>query len=74
MGAARHFFRRSEVLSDEQIAADIKADIRSSRKAERELTAAGQHRLAEDMRRAADEYLDEYTDLKSGRWQPKHAR
>ncbi|OEJ95291.1 hypothetical protein [Streptomyces thermolilacinus] len=73
MGAARHFFRRSEV-SDAQVAADIKADVESSRKAERTFKAAGQHRLAEDMRKATDEYLDEYNDLKSGRWSPKHAR
>ncbi|CAL9294132.1 hypothetical protein [Streptomyces sp. SudanB25_2051] len=73
MGAARHFFRRSEV-SDAQVAADIKDDIKASHKAQRDLAAAGQHGPAEGMRKATDEYLDEYNDLKSGRWFPKHAR
>lgn len=70
MAGARHFFKSQ---SAEQTRADITADIRSSRKAQRDAAANGQHRLAESMRQAADENLDELNDLDAGRWKPKHA-
>lgn len=70
MAASRHFFKSQPA---EQTRAEIKADIRNSRTAQRDLQAAGQHRLAEDMRQATDEAIDELNDLNNGRWSPRHA-
>ncbi|MFE9855550.1 hypothetical protein [Streptomyces sp. NPDC005780] len=70
MASARHFFKSQ---SAEQTRAEIKADITNSRTAQRDLQAAGQHRLAENMRQAADEAIDELNDLDNGTWTPSHA-
>lgn len=72
MSSARHFFARGTV-SDDALKADIQADIATARKAQRDLQQAGQYRLAEQMREAADEALDELNDAKRGTWRPRHA-
>lgn len=70
MASSRHFFKNQPV---EQTRTEIKADIQNSRTAQRDLQAAGQHRLAENMRHATDEAIDELNDLDNGRWSPRHA-
>lgn len=70
MSAARHF-RKDQPATETR--SEIDADIASSRRAQQDLAAAGNHRAAESMRQAADEYLDERADLDAGRWKPKHA-
>ncbi|MFJ2675110.1 hypothetical protein [Streptomyces sp. NPDC087525] len=70
MSSARHF--RTD-QNPAQTAKEIEADITNSRRAQRELQAAGQHRLAETMRAATDEHLDELAELDAGTWTPKHA-
>ncbi|MDQ0694250.1 MULTISPECIES: hypothetical protein [unclassified Streptomyces] len=70
MASARHFFKSQ---SAEQTRADITADIQNSRQAQRDAAANGQHGLAESMRRAADENLDELNQLDNGTWKPNHA-
>ncbi|MFJ8760819.1 hypothetical protein [Streptomyces cyaneofuscatus] len=70
MAGARHF--RKDQPADET-RSEIEADISSSRRAQKDLAAAGNHRAAESMRAAVDENLDELNDLDSGAWKPKHA-
>ncbi|MEV7867464.1 hypothetical protein AB0P17_15485 [Streptomyces sp. NPDC088124] len=70
MSSSRHHFRTQP---DDQTRAEIKTDITNSRRAQRDAAANGQHRLAETMRQATDEHLDELADLDAGRWRPKHA-
>ncbi|MYU20797.1 hydantoinase B/oxoprolinase family protein [Streptomyces sp. SID8352] len=71
MPAARHFLSRT-TFSDDQLRTDIKADAAASRKAQRELQEAGKHHLADQMGAAADEALDELSDLNNGIWKPNH--
>ncbi|AWL39682.1 MULTISPECIES: hypothetical protein [unclassified Streptomyces] len=70
MSASRHF--TGDQPADET-RAEIQADIAASRRAQRDLMQAGEYRLAETMRAAADEHIDELTDLDNGTWTPKHA-
>ncbi|WP_328868620.1 hypothetical protein [Streptomyces sp. NBC_00304] len=70
MSASRHF---NKTQSEQQTRAEITADITAARGAQRDLQAVGQHRLAESMREATDEHLDELSDLDAGTWTPKHA-
>ncbi|MER5277787.1 hypothetical protein ABT025_18790 [Streptomyces sp. NPDC002809] len=70
MASSRHFFRNQPV---EQTRAEITADIKNSRTAQRDLQANGQHRLAETMREGVDEHLDELNALDNGTWTPHHA-
>ncbi|MFE7485502.1 hypothetical protein [Streptomyces sp. NPDC057552] len=70
MASSRHFFKKQPV---EQTRAEIKNDIKNSRTAQREATAAGQHRVAEMMRQGTDEALDELNALNNGTWKPNHA-
>ncbi|MFE4535671.1 hypothetical protein ACFRKB_11385 [Streptomyces scopuliridis] len=70
MASSRHF--RADQPKKE-IRQEITADIAASRRSQRDLQAAGQHGLAETMREATDEHLDELADLGAGRWRPKHA-
>lgn len=70
MASSRHFFRNQPA---EQTRTEITDDIKNSRNAQRDLQAAGQHRLAENMRQAADEAIDELNDLDNGTWSPRHA-
>lgn len=72
MSAARHHFK-SGTFSTDQLTTDIQNDISVSRKAEQELKAAGQYRVANLMSEAVDEHLDELNDLNNGSWRPKHA-
>lgn len=72
MSAARHFFKAG-TASDSNLQADIESDVAAARRAQRDAEAAGQHHTAQQMSAAADEYLDELTDLKGGTWRPKHA-
>lgn len=70
MASSRHFFRNQPT---EQTRTEITNDIQNSRNAQRDLEANGQHRLAENMRKATDEAIDELNDLNNGSWTPKHA-
>ncbi|MFE2600129.1 hypothetical protein ACFXCZ_27180 [Streptomyces sp. NPDC059396] len=70
MASSRHF-RTDQPAGETR--AEITADISATRRAQRDLQAAGQHRSAETMRQATDEHLDELTDLNAGRWRPKHS-
>lgn len=70
MASSRHFINNQPT---EQTRAEIKDDIKNSRDAQRDLQAVGQHRLAENMRQATDEAIDELNDLDNGRWSPRHA-
>ncbi|MGW7473673.1 hypothetical protein ACWGIT_19020 [Streptomyces cyaneofuscatus] len=70
MAGARHF-RKNQPTAETR--SEIEADISSSRRAQQDLAAAGNHKAAESMRQAADEYLDERADLDAGTWKPKHA-
>ncbi|WP_329616448.1 hypothetical protein OG244_28380 [Streptomyces brevispora] len=70
MASSRHFVRNQPA---EQTRAEITTDIKNSRGAQRDLQATGQHRLAETMREAADEHLDELNALDNGTWTPNHA-
>jgi hypothetical protein len=72
MSAARHFFARGTV-SDDQLKADIKADVAAARGAQRELQQAGQYGAATRMGDTTDEYLDELNQANNGTWKPKHA-
>ncbi|MEU8642283.1 hypothetical protein AB0C91_10230 [Streptomyces sp. NPDC048674] len=72
MSSARHFFVRG-TISDATLKADIQADVTNSRNAQIDMQQAGQQRLAQEMRNAADEALDELNDLQSGTWKPRHA-
>ena len=72
MSAARHFFTRGTVSTD-QIKAEVQADITAARGAQRDLTAAGQYSAAARMGAAVDEHLDELNDVNNGTWKPKHA-
>ncbi|WP_127468706.1 hypothetical protein [Streptomyces sp. B27] len=69
MASSRHFFKQPV----EQTRAEIKADIKNSRKAQRDAAANGQHRAAEMMRQGTDEALDELNRLNNGTWKPNHA-
>ncbi|MER6607366.1 hypothetical protein ABT282_15990 [Streptomyces sp. NPDC000927] len=69
MASGRHFRVTQTPTETRQ---EIEADIANARHSQRELQAAGQHGHAENMRAAADEYLDELTDLNAGRWTPRH--
>jgi len=69
MSASRHFSRPS---SNEQLVSEIEADVASARGAQRDLQAAGQHRLAASMGAAVDEHLDELNAAKNGTWRPQH--
>ncbi|ONI48643.1 MULTISPECIES: hypothetical protein [unclassified Streptomyces] len=70
MAGARHFRKNQPAAEVKQ---EIEADIASSRRVQQDLAAAGNHKAAESMRAAADEYLDERADLDAGTWRPKHA-
>lgn len=70
MASSRHFIRNQPT---EQTRAEIKADIKNCRTAQRDLQATGQHHLANQMRQATDEHLDELNALNNGTWNPKHA-
>ncbi|MFJ3141691.1 hypothetical protein ACIPJM_04470 [Streptomyces halstedii] len=70
MAASRHFLRTQ---SAEQTRTEIKADIKNSRAAEKEAKANGQYRIAETMRQATDEHIDELNALNNGTWKPNHA-
>ncbi|MEU3220026.1 hypothetical protein [Streptomyces sp. NPDC006971] len=70
MASSRHFRVTQTPAETRQ---EIEADIANARSAQRDLHEAGQHRLAENMHAAVDEYLDELTDLDEGRWAPRHA-
>lgn len=70
MSASRHF---SGDQPTNQTRAEIKADITASRRAQRDAAAHGQHRIAETMRQATDEHLDELNALDNGTWTPNHA-
>lgn len=70
MASARHFFKSQPA---EQTRAEITADIKNSRKAQRDAAANGQHGVAEMMRQGADEALDELNRLNDGTWKPNHA-
>jgi hypothetical protein len=72
MSAQRHFLPSGSVPAD-QLEADITADIKAARGAQRDLASAGQHGMAERMGDAVDENLDELTAVKNGTWRPKHA-
>ncbi|MGW6741672.1 hypothetical protein ACWGDX_13250 [Streptomyces sp. NPDC055025] len=72
MSSARHFFPKG-TLSSEALDADIKADVSTSRTAQRDLQEAGQHGLAADMGRKVDEHLDELNDAKTDSWKPRHS-
>jgi hypothetical protein len=69
---ARHHLAQG-TFTDEQLVQDIQNDVQSARGAQLSLEAAGQHKGAADMGRAADEYLDELNDAKQGKWSPRHA-
>ncbi|MFJ9979674.1 hypothetical protein [Streptomyces cyaneofuscatus] len=69
MAGARHF-RTNQSTAETR--AEIEADVASSRRAQQDLAAAGNHKAAESMRKATDEYLDERADLDAGTWKPKH--
>lgn len=70
MASSRHFVRNQPAG---QTRAEITTDIKNSRGAQRDLQASGQHRLAETMRQATDEALDELSALNNGTWNPNHA-
>lgn len=70
MSSARHFFKNRPAS---EVKAEVKADLKAARGAQRDLMAAGQHRLANQMADAVDEHLDELNDLNNGTWRPKHA-
>ncbi|WP_326683050.1 hypothetical protein [Streptomyces sp. NBC_01237] len=70
MAASRH--HRTDQTPD-QIRQDIKNDIAASRREQRELQAAGNHRAGEAMRQETDRFVDELSDLNAGRWTPQHA-
>ncbi|MGV9352314.1 hypothetical protein [Streptomyces misionensis] len=70
MSASRHFSRD---ISGDQLKSEIKSDIAAARGAQRDLQAAGQWALAEQMGAAVDEHLDELNDANNGKWRPKHA-
>lgn len=70
MASARHFHKNQPAT---QTRAEITADIKASRSAQQTAAANGQHRIAETMRQAADEHLDELTALDAGTWTPRHA-
>lgn len=70
MASSRHFFRSQPI---DQTRTEITDDIKNSRDAQRDLQAAGQYRLAENMRQATDEAIDELNDLDNGTWSPRHA-
>lgn len=70
MAGARHF---REDPPAEEVKQEIEADIASSRRAQQDLADAGNHRAAESMRQATDEYLDERAALEDGTWRPEHA-
>lgn len=70
MPSARHFTRSQPA---DETRAEIERDIKMRRTAQRDLQAVGQHQLAERMRDATDEALDELNDLDNGTWKPDHA-
>ncbi|MEW2070040.1 hypothetical protein [Streptomyces sp. NPDC007346] len=70
MSRPRHLFKKQPV---EQTRAEITADIKNHRKAQREAAENGQHRVAEMMREGVDEHLDELNRLNNGTWKPDHA-
>ncbi|MFD8142479.1 hypothetical protein [Streptomyces sp. NPDC059708] len=72
MASSRHFSSKSN-QTEEEVLSELLADITNSRNGAKQLRAAGQHRLADSMDAAANEYLDEYNALKNRRWNPKHA-
>ncbi|MEU9760277.1 hypothetical protein AB0D98_11015 [Streptomyces sp. NPDC047987] len=69
MASSRHFRVTQTPAETRQ---EIEADIATARRSQRELQAAGQHRLAKDMGAAVDEYRAELADLDAGRWTPRH--
>jgi hypothetical protein len=70
MSSARHF---SKSQPTGQTRAEVEADLKASRQAQRDAQANGQHRVADMMRGAVDEHLDELNELNNGSWTPKHA-
>jgi hypothetical protein len=72
MSSARHFFSRN-TLSDDQLKADITADIKATRGAQEQMKAVGNYGEAEKLGRSVDDKLDELSDVNKGRWFPRHA-
>jgi uncharacterized protein with gpF-like domain len=60
-------------MTPAQLIQDIEADLKHAQGAYRRLTKDGQRRLAEDMRRQVDDFLDELKAAKAGAWRPAHA-
>jgi hypothetical protein len=73
MAAARHFMKNPDMRKVRQ---EIIADVATTRKAYHDLVAAGNGhgRIAQDAKKAWDEYLDELADFDAGRWAPRHPR
>lgn len=69
MSSSRHFIKPA---TDEQLKAEIKADVAASRKAQQELMSAGQYGMAARMGEDADEALDELNAVNNGTWKPRH--
>ncbi|MER5257735.1 hypothetical protein [Streptomyces sp. NPDC002855] len=67
---ARHFMKPGSIDQDDLIA-DIQADVASAHGATKALEEAGSPG-AQSMRAATDGFLDELSEAKAGTWQPKH--
>ena len=70
MSSARHYFKNQPA---DQVKAEVEADLKAARSAQRDLMEAGQYRVAGLMADAVDEHLDELNDLNNGTWRPRHA-
>lgn len=70
MSSSRHFFQNRP---ENQVKAEVEADLKAARGAQRDLMEAGQYRMAGQMADAVNEHLDELNDLNNGTWNPKHA-
>ncbi|MFI8872447.1 hypothetical protein [Streptomyces sp. NPDC055243] len=67
---ARHYMKAGSIGQDDLIA-DIQADIASAHGAANGLAAAASP-TTEAMRDATDSYLDELAAAKAGTWKPNH--
>jgi hypothetical protein len=72
VSAARHHLPAG-TFTNQQLLADITADLKSAQGARKQMEATGQGRLAASMRAAVDEFLDELTAAQNGTWRPRHA-
>ncbi|WP_055694234.1 hypothetical protein [Streptomyces prasinopilosus] len=70
MASSRHFFKSTPAS---QVKAEVEADLKASRAAQRDLMQAGQYRMAGQMADAVDEHLDELNAVNNGTWRPRHA-